>query len=473
MGRPAELIFTSEDIRNGIPEKERAVAFRDGTCLDERWHVRKDGSRIWASGKLIRLWDPAGQSRGLVKIVQDRTREKATHDALRQTEERYQLLSRATDDIIWDWDLLNNTLSRNEAVETHFGVSVQEFGPRIENWKKRQHPDVRDRVIRRLQAAIDDGATSWSDRYQFPCKDGYETFYDRGSISRDETGRPIRMIGSMLNITHDRRAENSLREAQAWIELQNAELEARVEQRTKELTAAINHLEEFSYSMSHDLKGPAHTIRALVEILRDDQPSREESDDILKRIHRNAVSLSLLIKEMLNFSEIGLTTPKIERVDLESLVLEVVGETQKKASATSGQVEVGRSLGFAWADRTLLWHAIHHLVGNALKFVPPGVQARVAIWTEPSDKCVRLYVRDNGIGIEPRFRDQIFELFRRLHHPRTYPGYGVGLATVKRAVEKMSGTVSFESVVSQGTVFALDLPAAPESTVVPAMKTPT
>ena len=470
LGRPAELIFTAADIRSGVAENERVVAIRDGSCLDERWHVRKDGTQVWASGKLIVVRSRSGRVRGLVKIIRDRTREKATHDALRQTEERYQLLGRATNDIVWDWDLLSNTLSWNEAVETHFGVSAKAFGENIEDWKMRLHPNDRDRVVQGLQAAINDGATTWSDRYEFLGKDGkYETFFDRGTIARDETGRPIRMIGSMLNITHDRRAENSLREAQARIERQNAELEARVEQRTRELTAAINHLEEFSYSMSHDLKGPAHTIRALVEILLDDQPSPTERGDILQRIHRNAVSLLRLINEMLRFSEIGLTTPRMERVDLDSLVDEVVAESLKPDNAAASRIEIRRPLHAVLADRKLLWPAVHHLVGNALKFVAPGEHARVSIWTEPARERVRLRVEDKGIGIEPRYRDQIFELFRRLHHPRSYPGYGVGLATVKRAVEKMSGTVSFSSVVGQGTVFTLDLPAPPAA-VPPAAK---
>lgn len=351
-----------------------------------------------------------------------------------------------------------NEITWNDAAYTHFGLKADDFASSIDDWKARIHPDDRERVLHELEGAISSGSSGWSGRYQFRCKNGDQVFFDRGAIARDDQGHAIRIISSMLNVTNDRRAEHSLREAQERIERQNAELEARVTQRTRDLTAALNHLEEFSYSMSHDLKGPAHTIRGLLDVLRNENPSAAESADLIHRLHRNAATLCVLIEEMVNFSAIGLATAKLERVDLDALLRQIIGELQATEPEAGRHVQVRVPLGEALSDVTLLHHAVRNLVSNALKFVHPGVSPQVTVFTDRHGDRLRLHVKDAGIGIEPRFHDQIFELFRRLHHPRMYPGYGAGLATVKRATEKIGGAVSFQSVVGRGTTFTLDLP---------------
>lgn len=460
--RSGDLIFTPEDLRRGTPDLERAAAREYGSTADERWHVRKDGTRFWASGRLIVVRDAGGVTRGLAKIVQDRTLEKATHDALRQSEDRSRLISRATNDIIWDWDLNTHRITWSDAASNHFGANADAFAATIERWKAHLHPDDRERVWRELEAAIADGANGWSARYKFLCASGYQEFFDRGTIARDDHGHAVRIVSSMLNVSNDRRAEHTLRETQARIERQNAELEARVAQRTRDLSAALNHLEEFSYSMSHDLKGPAHTIRGLLDVLRDDRPSPAESADLIQRLHRNAVTLCSLIEEMVNFSAIGLATAKLEPVELDPLLEQIIADLERREAGALRHIRVRSPLGTAVSDATLLRHALRNLVSNALKFVAPGALPQVSIFTERRGERIRLHVKDAGIGIEPRFHDQIFELFRRLHHPRMYPGYGAGLATVKRATEKIGGNVSFESEVGKGTTFTLDLPAPPE-----------
>lgn len=161
---------------------------------------------------------------------------------------------------------------------------------------------------------------------------------------------------------------------------------------------------------------------------------------------------------MVNFSAIGLATAKLEHVDLDALLRQIIGELQATEPEAGRHVQVRVPLGEALSDVTLLHHAVRNLVSNALKFVHPGVPPQVTVFTDRHGDRLRLHVKDAGIGIEPRFHDQIFELFRRLHHPRMYPGYGAGLATVKRATEKIGGAVSFQSVVGRGTTFTLDLP---------------
>ncbi|MCO5168265.1 MAG: PAS domain S-box protein [Planctomycetes bacterium] len=156
------------------------------------------------------------EQRRVALLFTDVTRRKATERALRDVEERYRLLGRATNDVIWDWDLATDRLDWNEAVLQHFGCPREALGPTIESWTERIHPDERARVVGGIHAAIDGGQEAWSDEYRFRRSDGsYATFLDRGYIARDADGRAVRMIGSMLDLTGRRQAEAALRESEA------------------------------------------------------------------------------------------------------------------------------------------------------------------------------------------------------------------------------------------------------------------
>lgn len=139
------------------------------------------------------------------------TRLEAEAEDLRRSEERYKMVARATHDVIWDWDLASGNLAWNAAVENMFGYLGDEIGSSIEWWEGQIHPKDKRRVIDSLQDSIDSGAESWSDEYSFRCADGtYATVMDRGYVMHDEAGRPIRMIGSMMDISERKAAEEAL-----------------------------------------------------------------------------------------------------------------------------------------------------------------------------------------------------------------------------------------------------------------------
>ncbi|WP_170162282.1 PAS domain S-box protein [Caldimonas tepidiphila] len=178
------------------------------------------GPRRFLLNNAAPVRDEAGRVVGGVVVMLDVTRRKEAEQALRQSEERYRLLNRATNDVIWDWDLRTDRLDWNEAVKIHFGCTVEELGPGIEGWYARIHPQDRERVVGGIHAAIEHGCCSWSDEYRFRKSDGsYATFLDRGYIGHDAAGKAYRMIGSMLDLTQRRRAEEALRESEARFRL--------------------------------------------------------------------------------------------------------------------------------------------------------------------------------------------------------------------------------------------------------------
>ncbi len=201
--------------------------------LDESWfrlygNVATTGNAIrfenhapamnrWFEVYATRVGGPG--SRQVALVFKDITARVEAEAAVLRNEERHRLVSLATNDVIWDWDLQTDRVEWNEMVQVHFGCTREELGPTIEDWYSRIHPEDRDRVVAGIHAAIDGGLESWSDEYRFRRKDGsYAAFLDRGHIGRDASGKAVRMIGSMLDLTERHRVEAALRESKERFE---------------------------------------------------------------------------------------------------------------------------------------------------------------------------------------------------------------------------------------------------------------
>jgi PAS domain S-box-containing protein len=170
------------------------------------------GTRRRLDTHAVPLRDAEGRITALLGITRDITSRKAAEHALRESEERLRLVSRATNDVVWDWDLLSDALWWGEGVQHLFGYAPEEIEPGSESWHTRLHPDDRERVIAGIRTAIDGGATFWSDEYRFQRRDGsYADIYDRGYVIHAQNGRAVRMVGSMMDVTDRKRAESQLR----------------------------------------------------------------------------------------------------------------------------------------------------------------------------------------------------------------------------------------------------------------------
>ncbi|MDC4226375.1 MAG: PAS domain S-box protein [Candidatus Manganitrophus sp.] len=196
--------------------KDRQV-LGEGKLLDipeEPIQTRHRGTRILHTRK-IPLYDKEGRPLYLLGISEDITERKRAEDALRESKERFQLATRATNDVIWDWDLITNALWWSENFGPLLGLRLEEIQPGAESWTDRIHPDDKRRILSDVHEAIDRGGPFWSGEYRFRRGDGtYATVLDRGYIVRDEAGAPVRMIGAMMDITERRRAEEKLRQSE-------------------------------------------------------------------------------------------------------------------------------------------------------------------------------------------------------------------------------------------------------------------
>ncbi len=214
-GRTAACFFTPEDRAAGRIELEMAIALRDGRASDERWHLRQDGRRFWASGEMMPLWGDRDIHLGFVKILRDRTNEHLAGRAIEEAQARYRLAVKATNDAIWDWDLTSNRVQWNDALEQAYGHPLANIEMTGEWWIAQIHPDDQQRIYASIHAVIDGSGTAWTEEYRFKRIDGsYAQVLDRGHVIRDKDGRALRMIGAMLDLTRVRSTEAALRQSE-------------------------------------------------------------------------------------------------------------------------------------------------------------------------------------------------------------------------------------------------------------------
>ncbi|HEY9830253.1 MAG TPA: PAS domain S-box protein [Stenomitos sp.] len=310
----------------------------------------------------------------------------------------------------------------------------------------------------------------------------------------------------------------AIQQARLREQLQNyaAELEQRVIERTAELQEANEALEVFVYSASHDLRAPLRGIQGLAQVLLEDYGNLFDSEGQLyaQRLVISAQEMSALLQDLLEYSRLSRAEMNLQRIDLASIVATALTQLQGELQAQQAQVRVEIPSFEVMGHRATLIQVVTNLVTNAIKFVPPGVQPQVRIWAEPrgvgaqghgslsedermaqlqprDDNSslppdlitlshdampnpsvtpatavatnIRLWVEDHGIGIEPRHQDGIFQAFERLHGVEAYPGTGMGLAIVRKGVERMGGRVGVESQLGEGSRFWFELPQAPST----------
>ena len=214
-GQPAGTFFTPQDRAGGRVQEEMRLAIENGRAADERWHLRKTGEQFWASGEMMPLYADDGSHLGFLKILRDRTQEHLQGQALAQTQERYRLAAKATNDAIWDWDLNTQHILWNDALEQAYGHRLANIEPTGQWWLAHIHPNDRQRVQASIHAVIDGDGTAWSDEYRFLRADGsYAQVLDRGHVIRDLNGEAVRMIGAMLDLTQRRAAQEALRQSE-------------------------------------------------------------------------------------------------------------------------------------------------------------------------------------------------------------------------------------------------------------------
>lgn len=309
-------------------------------------------------------------------------------------------------------------------------------------------------VYPQLLRAMAGESVSYESEFPYP---GGETRWMSVSYTpdRDENGE-VRGISVLVHdITDRKRSEDEIHRL-------NAELEHRVEERTAELTAANRELEAFTFAASHDLRGPLGRINSFSTLLERASRDRLEGDSLLflDLIRQNAIRLTQLVDDLLSHARIAQQSLELRPVDLRQAAENIIREKDQDIREFGTEILLDLPAVPVLADPHALGQALGNLLENALKYSSRVDSPRVEVGGEQVGDRFRLRVRDNGIGFKMEYHDKIFQIFQRLHTYTEYAGSGVGLALVKRAVERMGGKVWAESTPGQGATFYLELQVA-------------
>jgi PAS domain S-box-containing protein len=432
---------------------EESTQFHKSSFSDYRF-LRPDGTTSWVMGQAVPELNSENQILGYVGTITDITDRKTVESALLESERQLSLIYANISDILFYLAVEPKNRYRFVSVNSAFlevtglpedrvvGKLFQEVIPKpaqalvLGNYKK---------AIRTKKPV------NWEEVSDYPAGKKY------GEVSvipiMDPDGECTHLIGKVHDFTERKHAEEEIQKL-------NTELELRVEQRTAQLQAANKELESFSYSVSHDLRAPLRAISGFSEIIarRYRENLNEEGRHYIDNIVRASERMAHLIDDLLTYARLGRSGVRMEPVSLADLVNEIGNNMQGYLAEIHGKLNIPENLPAVSGDQTLLRQVFTNLLENAFKYHTPGVSPKVSMTFNNEDHHVIIKVKDNGIGIAPEYHEKIFNMFQRLHSEAVYPGTGIGLATVRKSVELMGGSVWVESKEGEGSTFVVRLP---------------
>ncbi len=415
----------------------------------EAWTAGLAGALVLLAGVLITvvLW-----RQNAVTILQ---RELASAHERQALADRLALVTRHANDIILLLDGTGRIVEANDRALAIYGYSLAELqqlppgGLRPPGAPGDYERDFH--LISSPDGAVFETLHQRKDESFFPVE------FSGRSVVID--GQPY-ILGVLRDITERKRVEEEIRQI-------NTTLEERVAQRTVELEAANRELEAFSYSVSHDLRAPLRAIDGWAQVLLEDQGPKlgEAGAQPIHRLRAASQRMGRLIDDLLHLSRATRQPLTRQPVAPATLVERVLAELRAAGTPMTAAVAIG-TLPDCQADSALLTQVFFNLLGNALKFSSGRTEARIEVGsrTEPDGGCV-YFVRDNGVGFDPRYTHKLFGAFQRLHSAQEFPGTGIGLALAQRIVHRHGGRIWAESTPGQGATFFF--------TVAPAATPPT
>jgi len=447
MGGRSIYEFTDEERR---PLTEGNLAERlDGIAREhEAKIIRIDGTEVWVNMSTTPLIDADGNVTEALAMVTDITERKRSEAALLESESRFRTLAQVSPVGIFQTDLTGATVYVNRDRWNEFTGLDNEEADAV-GYSSALHPEDRERVFAEWNEAAQTQCP-FKSQYRFVSKTGKVTWVIGQALpQRAPNGEVLGFIGTATDITERRRDEEKL-------ERLNVDLETAVTERTADLEA-------FAYSVSHDLRAPLRAIQGFSEAILEDFTTQldDTGQDYLRRMGQAATRMDQLIQDLLAYSRLSSSDIEPQRVSLETIVAEARDTIAEELGDRRAEFVVEQPLPPVHANGPVLRQVVANLLSNSVKFVEPGQVARVRVWAETRDTNIRLWVEDNGIGIAPEHHERITHVFERLHGQETYPGTGIGLVIVKKAMSRLKGSLGLESELGRGSRFWLELPHAP------------
>lgn len=433
LGKPVTLLIPADrqeeepNILKRLQRGERVEHF-------ETIRRRKDGMPLNVSLTISPVKDGNGKIVGASKIARDITDQKRAEEALIASEARFRQLADAMPQMVWTARADGYPDYYNERWYDFTGFDRNTFG--AASWEPLLHPEDLPLARAAWEEAVNTGQPY---RIQYRFRDRHEDrwrWFMGGALPvRDAQGRVERWFGSCTDIDEQKRREAELRQAN-------------------------QDLEQFAFSASHDLQEPLRTIKIYSELLITRHAAEIEGDarGFLDFLRGAATRMELLVRDLLAYTQIGKLEAPAATIDANEALTEAM-DNLRGAVEVSGARVLTSPLPTLRVDAIHLRQLFQNIIGNAIKYRSADRPPEVEVTCQRQGEVWVFSVRDNGIGIYPQYKEQIFGLFKRLHTVDEYSGTGIGLAICQRIVERYHGRIWVESKPGEGSIFRFELPA--------------
>jgi PAS domain S-box-containing protein len=439
---------------NNISEAQRAqfsaavAATASGASTAFEWgETGPSGVRFWFSAEVT----PTAS--GGLCISRDVTELKRSEQRFRRSEKMLVDTQGVAHLGTWEWDITQPTATWSAELFRIYGLTPETYTPSYEQYLTMVHEEDRQRVIDATNRVFHEHVPySHDERIHRP--DGSIRFLHTWAFPLiDDAGKLTHLIGVCQDITDRATAENDLHQL-------NSQLEDRVSRRTAELQSALRELEGFNAMVSHDLRAPLAVIQMSVDMIaRDTSNHSEKTAGYVERARRAIRNMSMLMDDLLMLAKVGQGTPQVTDLDVSALCTELVTELRSASPERQAEVTIVSGV-HCLVDASLFRAVLVNLIGNAWKYSSKRESTHIEIGVVDRADGRALFVRDNGIGFDMADRAKLFTPFERLKSAGSFAGTGIGLAIVRRIIERHDGRVDAESAPDRGATFFVMLPAA-------------
>jgi PAS domain S-box-containing protein len=424
--------------------------------------TRPDGTHRWVGNRAQTEYDATGRPVRHFGVAIEVTDRRLADEELRHQRERLTLALEGTQLATWDWNIVASTVTFNERWWQMRGYSPEKNSSHVDVFLRGIHPQDRAQMEAALADHLEGRSPYYSAEFRVKSKAGeWIWIADHGKVfERDPTGRPVRMLGTEIDITERKRAQEALRDANRQLSRHAVHLESVVQQRTAKLREMVSELQHVSYAIVHDMRAPLRAMSTFSEMLMDNASGGSpENQEYCRNILTGARRLDKLIVDGLSYTKTVLQELPLEPVDLSKLLRGIV-ETYPNLHADKADIVIEGHLPLVRGNESLLTQCFSNLLGNAVKFVARGTRPCIHISANTSDGFAHIGVQDNGIGIPKFAQPRLFGMFQKLD--TEYEGTGIGLAIVRKVVERMGGKVGVDSEIGKGSCFWVELPVPPK-----------
>lgn len=341
----------------------------------------------------------------------------------------------------WDWDITVDKFYWTDELYRIFGVNPEEIEASFDTFIRLVHPDDRQHVTTCLKNALQNGA-AFSIEHRIVRPDtSMRIVHELVEVFVDKNGKPARIMGAVQDITIRKQYEEER------------------EHLIQDLESKQTEVEQFTYTISHELKTPLITIEGFLRLLKKElyTDNKEQSEDYIRRVIVAAQKMHQMLNELLELLKIGRYVIPEEKVQFYDVVQEALHRLEEKLKSNTIKITIQNDLPLIRCDRKRLIEVITNLLDNAVKFMGDTPDPHISIGTIADDHDVTFYIKDNGIGIEQNYHQKIFTMFNKLS--ATTEGTGIGLALTKRIIEQHNGRIWIESEgTGQGTSVYFSIP---------------